>query len=66
VTALLDRSLAGQLAEKLRERRDQKGAELVAGLAADYADYRARAAYIEALNDVLGEMDTIVKDMTGR
>jgi hypothetical protein len=66
MTALHDRSAIGTLAETLRQRREQKGAELLAGLAADFADYKARTAYIQALNDVLGEMDTIVKDMTGR
>ena len=62
----VDRSLAGNLRAKLREIIEQRGAELLGGAADDYADYRARAAYIQALRDVEQLIQQTIQDITGR
>lgn len=37
--------------------------DLAAGLATDFADYKARASYIKALNDVLQMCEDLEKEL---
>jgi hypothetical protein len=55
-----------RLIERLDEITEQKVAELVGGVAQDFADYRGRAAYLKALRDVKTEIVKVQKDITGR
>lgn len=44
--------LGQYLTQRIQEQREARLATLVNGAAADFADYKARAAYLAALNDV--------------
>jgi hypothetical protein len=66
MTNFLDRSLAGALSTTLAERRDQLAAELISGIAGDYADYKGRASYIRCLNDTMNDIEKLTKEITGR
>lgn len=61
-----DRTLAGLLKAKLTDLTNQHGAELLAGAAADFADYRARTGYIQALRDVEAIVQQTIHELTGR
>ena len=48
--------------EVIREKQAEMTKRLLTGQAADYADYRARAAYLKALAEVVGWMDEITME----
>ena len=61
----LDSEFMRRMKKILVDSRDQRAAEVVAGTATDFADYRARCAYVAALDDVLGHLDDTRKSMLG-
>jgi len=60
--------LARKLSEMIKEKREEYLRPLLQGRAADYPDYKARAAYLQALADVEEWLDQInaEEDKDGR
>lgn len=59
-----DRYFAQKLETWAKARLAERTAQIASGLAADYADYRNRVGYLEALNDMLNEMQVTEREMS--
>ena len=52
-----------RLVKRLDELLNQKCQNIVNGSPADWGEYKYRIGYVKAINDVLAEMEEIVKRM---
>lgn len=58
-----DRYFADKIEAWATERSKECAAQLASGLASDYADYRNRVGYLQALDDLLAEMSAVERVM---
>jgi len=59
-----DRYFEQKIAHWAKTERGVRAGELAGGMAADFADYRYRAGYIAALDDLLVTLQAVEREMS--